>query len=107
MDCIKMIDRSQMITINKYRTIYKYIEYVLCSSDFIIFTVLLKEKYINMRRKRSSWAGHGQRTDKMQIPRRLLTAKVEDRRRPAKPRKKGLQEVNKVTRSTGLDTGSQ
>jgi hypothetical protein len=39
--------------------------------------------------------------DDMQIPRKLLTAKVEGRK-PRRPRTEWLEEVNKDTRSMGV-----
>jgi hypothetical protein len=42
--------------------------------------------------------------DEVQDTRRLLTAKVEGKKRPARPRKNGLEEMNKDTRSLGIKT---
>jgi hypothetical protein len=38
----------------------------------------------------------------MQVTRWILTANVEATRRPARPRKNGLEKMNKVTRSLGF-----
>jgi hypothetical protein len=42
--------------------------------------------------------------DEMPVARRLLTVKVEGTRRPAIPRKNGLEKMNKDTRSFGFKT---
>jgi len=42
--------------------------------------------------------------DEVQDTRRLLTAKVEGTIRPARPRKIGLEQMNKNTRSLGIKT---